>query len=278
MAGQVQKVEKNFVTESVMSNIQAKIDAGSISVPANYNMSNAITSAYLILKAHDRDVLNTCAKESIANALLDMVVQGLNPVKDQCYFIPYKDKLTLQRSYLGTVAITKRLDEVVDVKGYPVYKNDNFTLGFDIVAGVQYVKEYEPSTDYKESDLVGAFAVIIGEYGILHTEYMSMDQIRKSWEQGAMKGNSPAHKNFASEMAKKTVINRACKMYAKTSDDADLICEMMKKDTDDYVDREIEEHANSEMVEIYPSEDVTDNHQIEVEQIPLATTAQKAPF
>ena len=38
--------------------------------------------------------------------------------------------------------------------------------------------------------------------------------------QGATKGQSPAHRNFPQEMAKKTVIGRACKLFVSTSDDA----------------------------------------------------------
>lgn len=47
-----------------------------------------------------------------------------------------------------------------------------------------------------------------------------MAQIRAAWGQGATKGGSPAHKNFAEEMAKKTVIGRACKAIINSSDDA----------------------------------------------------------
>ena len=49
-----------------------------------------------------------------------------------------------------------------------------------------------------------------------------MQQIKDSWNQGAMKGNSPAHKLFPDQMAEKTVINRACKLIIRTSDDAIL--------------------------------------------------------
>lgn len=34
-----------------------------------------------------KPALTVCTKDSIANSLLDMVVQALNPVKKQCYFI-----------------------------------------------------------------------------------------------------------------------------------------------------------------------------------------------
>ena len=100
-------------------------------------MANALKSAYLILQdAKTRDkqpVLQVCTQGSIVNSLLDMVVQGLNPSKQQCYFIPYGNQLQLSRSYLGTIALTKRLKGVKDVVGYAVYKDDVLEWEFDIL-------------------------------------------------------------------------------------------------------------------------------------------------
>ncbi|MCG3082651.1 recombinase RecT, partial [Pseudomonas aeruginosa] len=50
----------------------------------------------------------SCNDTSKPNALLDMVTQGLNPAKNQCYFIPYGNKMQLQRSYHGIVMKLKR--------------------------------------------------------------------------------------------------------------------------------------------------------------------------
>ena len=60
---------------------------------------------------------------------------------------------------------------------------------------------------------------------------MTLAQIKAAWQQGATKGQSPAHKNFPAEMCKKTVIGRACKMVINSSDDAWLYDG--KKDEDD---------------------------------------------
>ena len=64
-----------------------------------------------------------------------MVTQGIKSMKNQCYFIPYGNKLNFQRSYLGTIAITKRIPGVKDVKGYAVYKDDEFETEFDVITG-----------------------------------------------------------------------------------------------------------------------------------------------
>ena len=275
------KQEKTIV-DSVQNRITEMQNKGSIELPNNYSVGNALKSAYLILQetqtSGKKPVLQACTQESIANSLLDMATQGLNPSKDQCYFIAYGNKLTMSRSYLGTIALTKRIKGVKDVKGYAVYKDDKFELGFDILTGKQKILEFCPGLNRDSKNLIGAFALILGDNEILHTEYMDINQIHNAWNQGSMKGNSGAHKNFPDQMAIKTVINRACKYYVSTSDDSDKIAEFMNKSVED-TDRELEEEkkefANKEVVEI-ENVDVETGEIIEVEI--EETNNNQAPF
>lgn len=285
MSNELVKQEKTIV-DSVQKRIAEMQNSGSIELPNNYSVGNALKSAYLILQetqtSGKKPVLQACTQESIANSLLDMATQGLNPSKDQCYFIAYGNKLTMERGYLGTIALTKRIKGVKDVKGYAVYKDDKFELGFDILTGKQKILEFCPGLNRDPKNLVGAFALILGDNEILHTEYMDINQIHKAWEQGSMKGNSGAHKNFPDQMAIKTVINRACKYYVSTSDDSDKIAEFMNKSVED-TDRELEEEkkefANKEVVEI---EDIPENVDVETGEIIEAeiedTNESQAPF
>ncbi|MFS8540723.1 MAG: recombinase RecT [Tissierellales bacterium] len=244
--------EKN-ITDVVLNRINKMQTEGSLQIPDNYVPENALKSAYLkLLETKTKDgkpVLKECTQESTANALLEMVVQGLNPMKNQGYFIPFGNKLTFVRSYLGTIAITKRIPGVKDVKGYAVYKDDEFETEFDVITGKLMIKKYTPNIKNRNpKDLIGAFALIIGEEGILHMEYMDMEQIKKSWNMGAMKGNSSAHKEFPDQMAIKTVINRACKMYANTSDDTGLFANLLNRAKDE-VEADIEANANKEVLD-----------------------------
>nr|WLJ26313.1 MAG: RecT protein [Firmicutes phage HS19] len=285
MSNELAKQEKTIV-DSAQKRIAEMQNSGSIELPNNYSVGNALKSAYLILQetqtSGKKPVLQACTQESIANSLLDMATQGLNPSKDQCYFIAYGNKLTMERGYLGTIALTKRIKGVKDVKGYAVYKDDKFELGFDILTGKQKILEFCPGLNRDPKNLVGAFALILGDNEILHTEYMDINQIHKAWEQGSMKGNSGAHKNFPDQMAIKTVINRACKYYVSTSDDSDKIAEFMSKSVED-TDRELEEDkkefANKEVVEI---EDVPEDIDEETGEIIEAeieeTNNNQAPF
>lgn len=221
--------ERN-ITDKVLSRVKNLEEKGQLKVPANYSPENALKSAYLILtETLDKDkkpVLQSCSEASIANALLDMVIQGLSPAKKQCYFIAYGGKLQLSRSYLGTIAVTKRLKGVKNVVANIIYEGDEFAYEFDLDTGLKKITKHEQNFENIDpAKIKGAYAIVVMEDGQNYIEIMNIHQIKKSWNQGAAKGNSGAHQNFADEMAKKTVINRACKMFVNTSDDSDLLIE-----------------------------------------------------
>lgn len=290
----VATTQERNITDKVLSRVKSLEGKGELKVPANYSPENALKSAYLILsETIDRDkkpVLQSCSEASIANTLLDMVVQGLSPAKKQCYFIPYGGKLQLSRSYLGTVAVTKRLKGVKDVKAYCIYEDDEFETEYDIDTATLKITKFNPKFENIDTNKIkGAFAVVLGEDGPIHTEIMNISQIKKSWNQGAAKGNSGAHNNFADEMAKKTVINRACKMFANTSDDSDLLIEAFNNsdektyDEKDLVDnvqyevkQEIKENANSKPIDIEQPQNVIDVEHTEVNQ--HKSTPQQTTF
>jgi recombination protein RecT len=267
---QVTVIQEKNITDNVLNRINKMQAEGSLQIPDNYSPQNALKAAYLILteqKTKDgKPVLQACTQESIANALLEMVTQGLNPMKQQCYFIPYGNKLNFQRSYLGTIAITKRIPGVKDIKAYPLYKGDEFETEFDVLTGKLKIKSYKPKMEnVSHENLIGAFALIIGENEILHLEVMTMEQIKAAWNQGQMKGKSPAHINFTEEMAKKTVINRACKMYANTTDDSDIFAQMLNK-TSTEVEMEIEANANKEVLDFEHNQIEADYEVVEVSE------------
>lgn len=286
MKNEIKKIEEKQITDIVFNKVVDLQAKGAIDFPNNYSVGNALKSAYLILQEaktrEKKPVLQVCTQESIANALLDMVVQGLNPSKQQCYFIPYGNQLTLSRSYLGTIALTKRLKGVKDVVAYPIYKNDKLDIGFDILTGKTKINEFKPALDHKAQDLIGALGIIVGENEILYLEYMNMEQIRNAWNQGTMKGNSPAHKNFPDQMAIKTVINRVCKKYVNAADDSDKIADLISK-TAEEVDNELEvemaENANAKELPLDEIEEVEyEEIQEQDGQVEIEDVIEDAPF
>lgn len=220
----IQKFEN--ISEQVLSRIEQFQKDGSMILPKNYSVENHMKSAWLALqevedKEHQK-ALQICTKESIANSLLDMVLQGLSVSKKQGYFIVYGNKLIFQRSYFGTIALAKRAGGMVsEPVANVIYDGDDFQYEIDPkTAKVSIIKHSQKLENIDNSKIKGAYALVTLADGTTQVTIMSMQQIRAAWGQGATKGNSPAHKNFAEEMAKKTVIGRACKAIINSSDDA----------------------------------------------------------
>lgn len=225
-------------------------------LPEKYSYKNAIQQTRFLLtkpfesgKNQGKTLLDVCTPTSIMQSVIEMAQKGLNPSKEQCYFIPYGDTCNLSISYQGKIAMAKRDgDDIKDVYGYAVYKDDEFELEFNIVNGTYNIKTYKPDvTKWSKDTLIGAFAIILDSQDkIKFTEYMTMEQIRSAWNMGAMKGGSPAHKNFPDQMAIKTVKSRAVKSFINSSNDEDLMSyeEKSIKATDESFSNELEKNAN----------------------------------
>lgn len=276
-------VQEKNVTDKVLNRIKDLEAQGNISFPKSYSYSNALKSAYLMLsEATDKNgkpVLEVCSQASVINALLDMTIQGLSPAKKQCYFIPYGGKLQLSKSHLGNIAATKRLKGVKDVFANVIYEDDDFEYQFDLEIGVKKITKHEQKIEnISLNKIKGAYAIVIREDAPNYVEVMTIEQIRNAWNQGYAKGNSGAHKNFTDEMAKKTVINRACKNFVCTSDDSDLLIDSINR-TNEYepediiettkteVKEEIKEEANKEFVdvEVQPVHETKEQVQMDME-------------
>ncbi len=222
------KVHSDIV-DSVLKKVNDLMTLGELRLPKDYSPENALKGAYLVLsemkdQTSKKPILDVVTKASVANSLLRMIVEGLSVLKGQGNFIKYGNELQWQREYDGTIALAKRLGGVVGVPvGVIVYKDDEFEYSIDPGSGeIVILKHTQKLTNMKPDSIVGAYAIVKLSNGETHTELMTMDMVRKAWEQGAMKGNSPAHKNFPDQMVKKTVISRACKLFISSSDDSSL--------------------------------------------------------
>lgn len=262
-------IVKRDTVDVVAERIRAFHESGELHCPANYSPENAMKSAWLALQEvkdmNKKPALEVCTKNSIANSLLDMVVQGLNPAKKQCYFIVYGKDLVCQRSYLGTMAVAKSVDSTIDdIYAEVVYEGDTFK--YSIERGKKVVTKHEQSIEnVDKKKIVAAYCVVIDKNGeIKRTDIMTIDEIKQAWKQSKMnpvddKGNVKAastHGKFAAEMAKKTVINRTCKPIINSSDDSGLLMKHYNR-TDEViaeveVEEEIAENANREVIDIEP--------------------------
>lgn len=283
---------KKFQEETVgkiQEQIQSLQEAGDLNIPANYSVGNQLKLAWLkILEVKDRNgnaAIDVCKRESIANALLEMTIQGLSVYKKQCDFIVYDGKLTMQREYHGTIALARRLANIGIPVGNVVYKNDDFAYEVDALTGLKKItKHVQKLENINAEDITGAYAIVPLEDGRSYVEIMTMNQIRQAWMQGATKGQSPAHKNFPDQMAIKTVIGRACKLFISTSDDGGVMNGGDPENNFEDIEKEPVTRANTSkpdktIVKFDEAEIVTDTTQPEAKAEPEAKkeTVSKEP-
>lgn len=242
---QVQQISNNQIMEkNLADNVQNRVleltNKGRLNLPKNYSVGNALSSAWLIIQdlkdKNNKPALEVCTKESIANALLEMAILGLNPVKKQGYFIVYGNRLGWFTSYFGKCASIKRLKGIeTEPIGTIIYEGDNVEIGYNEL-GEEIVLSHKTTWENKlKNNRVGAYATVIAN-GIKRYALMTKTEIKESWLKNPSPSNKRDHVDFEGEFMKRTVINRLVKMILQTSNDDDLLAETMIKNEDEMYD------------------------------------------
>ncbi|EJO7204188.1 recombinase RecT [Staphylococcus pseudintermedius] len=257
-----QLLEEKNVSDNVLNKVRVLEAQGNLELPVDYSPSNAMKQAWLQISQDNK--LMACNDVSKANALLDMVTQGLNPAKGQCYFIPYGDKMQLQRSYHGNIMMLKRDAGAKDVVAQVIYDGDTFKQELDSVGRIKSIKHEQDFFNINKDKIIGAYCTIIfDDNRENYIEIMTMDQIKQAWMQSPMikdeaaLNRSKTHNNFKEEMAKKTVINRAAKRYINSSTDEGLLQfakESEQRQRKEVLDAEVEQNANKELLDFDENE------------------------
>ena len=272
-------VVNNAFIDGLSAQLQEKTQYG-LSFPKDYNPTNALMGAYLIMKEttdkNGKCILESCSQNSIANALMDMCTLGLNASKKQGYFIAYGGKCQFQKSYFGNITIARR-NGLKDVNAEIIYEGDTFK--YHIEDGMKVIDVHEQDFMNIDNDkIIGAYAVGIMEDGSKRTEIMNINQLKKAWNQrmGGLKEDATStHTKFKDQMAKKTVINRLCKMIGNTSTDGNIAETSDRLDEIENVDMvqedvvyEIENNANAKDFTEVESEVVANVEVVEDTKLP----------
>lgn len=255
--------ELTLLQKDITDNIARKLDElkkdGGLAIPANYNPANALKSAFFeMTNSASGNLLEKCSRESIANSLLNMAIQGLSPAKKQCYFVPYGQNLSMQRSYFGTQKVVKSLTNVEDIWATIIYEGDEFEI--EIEGGRERIAKHTTSFLNRDNDIIGAYCIIKKSDGEEVLTVMTRKEIEASWSQSK---NKSVQNKFPQEMAKRTVINRAAKAFINTSDDSDALIQAVNDTTEEEFENEqeravrdvtetVEREANQVLIETKP--------------------------
>lgn len=250
---------KKDVVDVVGARVEELVRNGQLELPEKYAVGSALMSWWLALQScvdkDKRPALSVCTRDSIANATLDMVVQGLTPAKKQCYPVVYGTTLVCQRSYFGDEAVLRRArPDVAHVWTEVYYEGD--TVEWEINRGRRVVgRHLQAEENIGGLDKIrGAYAVIEDSDGeVLHCERMTIDQIKTSWKKSKTYGKGDTfHKEQPEEACKRTAIRRACKRLINASDDSYLVRAVERSDfasAEAELAEEAEGNANATLVD-----------------------------
>lgn len=163
----------------------------------------------------------------------------LTPSLGQGYIIPYyngktqKTEAQFQVGYRGLVDLVRRSGEIESIMCEVVYENDSL----DMKLGPDMVFEHKPYLDGEPGKPRLFYVIAKFRSGGFHLEWMTLSQIEKIRAR-SKSGDSGPWKTDYEEMAKKTVIKRACKKLPLSTDIQRLVAqdEVVKRDiTDDLI-------------------------------------------
>lgn len=275
-------VVNNAFLDGLCAQLQEKQKYG-LTFPKDYNYSNELMGAYLILKetidANKKPVLESCTQASIANTLMDMVTLGVSMQKKQCYPVAYSGKLQCQISVYGNTCIARRYG-LKNIDAMCIYEGDEFEYHIENARIVIDVHK-QNFMNIDKDKIVGAYAIVTMEDGSKYAELMNINMIKQSWKQGFgyKEGGTGTHQKFTDQMAMKTVKNRALKYIIRTFGTqavSDAYDNFEETDTADRVQMDVQydvsQNANTE-------DFIVDESEIyETVEEPVVIEDEKAPF
>ncbi len=204
------------VADELMTNLNTLAEDGTLYIPDNYSIGNALKSAMSkIMTSEQANALIACTNESKKQALTEYVVQGLDASKNQAYFIPYKDKMVMMRSYFGDVSVAKRTGLIDDVYAIVIYQGDEIEIGFD-EEGRETLIKHTTKFENKDNDIIGAYAVAITKDKRKIYCFMTRRELEASWAMSKSR-NGKFLSDYKQEASKRTVIRRLVKMLFNSS-------------------------------------------------------------
>jgi recombination protein RecT len=270
------------LVDRTLQRVGELLNAGDLTLPKGYAWQNELRSAWLMLQgmtvqsgqSKGELVLNVVTQASVANALLDMVVQGLSLARKQGYLIPYGGLLTFQRSYFGTITAARRLLGLKHADAQVVYEGD--ALAFHVDRGRYVIDSHTTSlSNLMVGNIIGVYVVLeFDDASLNRADVMTMDEVKASWGQSKQRGDWSPHAKFPAEMAKRTVVNRALKALVNSAVDDPMLLDAWNRDAT--VEAELVDAAEDELANALPLPvDVDDEPADVVDQVPVE--AAEAP-
>nr|DAY73195.1 MAG TPA: RecT protein [Caudoviricetes sp.] len=212
---------KTNVGDSVIARVNSLCEVG-FKMPADYQYVNAIKASMLVLQdlkdKNGKPALEACTQNSIASALFEMSVKGLDASRKTCYFIVRGDKLCLHESYFGKVLQVKRIYPNFDPHPVVIREGDEFIYEIDPKNGCKRLVKHTQCLENLDKGFVGAYMYLPTADGGQDLYIMSKRMILTAWSKSSSREQTTA-KQFDEKMVMKTIINSGCNMIINSTPD-----------------------------------------------------------
>lgn len=215
------KLQKTNVGDQVIARVEELNKVGFV-MPKDYLYVNAIKASMLVLQElkdkNQKPALEVCTPTSVASALFEMAIKGLDVSKKTAYFIVRGDKLCLHESYFGKVLQVKRIYPDFDPHPVVVHEGDEFVYEIDPTTGCKKLVKHVQKLENIDKDFVGAYMYLPTANGGQDLYIMSRKQILTAWSKSSSREQA-THKAFSEKMVSKTIVNSGCNMIINSTPD-----------------------------------------------------------
>lgn len=215
------KLQKINVGDQVITRVENLTKVG-FTCPKDYNFVNAIKASMLVLQElkdkNGKPALEVCTSASIATALFEMAVKGLDASKKTCYFIVRGDKMCLHESYFGKALQVRRIYPNFEPHPVIVHEGDEFEYIIDPETGYRKLVKHVQKMENLDKDFVGGYIYIPTADGKQDLYIMSKKMILAAWSKSSSR-ELGTHKTFPEKMAAKTLVSSACNMIINATPD-----------------------------------------------------------
>lgn len=244
------------VGDQVIARVEELNKVGFV-MPKDYLYVNAIKASMLVLQElkdkNGKHALEVCTPTSVASALFEMAIKGLDVSKKTAYFIVRGDKLCLHESYFGKALQVKRIYPNFDPHPVVIHEGDEFVYTIDPETGYKKLVKHEQKLENLDKDFVGAYMYIPTADGKQDLYIMSKRQIMQAWSKSSSREMS-VHKSFSEKMCSKTLVNSACNMIINSTPDLAYAANE-NEDGEEYNEKQITNHFVTDFEE---AEEVTE--------------------
>lgn len=254
------------VGDQVITRVNSLCEVG-FKMPADYQYVNAIKASMLVLQElkdkNGKPALEVCTQASIASALFEMAVKGLDASRKTCYFIVRGDKLCMNESYFGKALQVKRIYPNFDPRPVVIHEGDEFVYEIDPKNGCKKLVKHTQSIENLDKDFIGAYMYIPTADGGQDLYIMSKKQILTSWSKSSSREQT-THKQFSEKMVGKTLVNSGCNMIINST--PDLSYAASNSEVKGEEDKQAHEPMDADFEEIQESTETIDTETGEVLQ------------